>query len=51
MPAGGVPILEARKGVGEHLDAGADHVAIQALPASGDSVIDFDLLEALAPTS
>ncbi len=35
----------------DHLDAGADHVAIQALPASGDAAIDFDLLEALAPTS
>ncbi len=39
------------KRIQEHLDAGADHVAIQALPASGEAGIDFDLLEALAPSS
>jgi len=37
------------KRIQEHFDAGADHVAIQALPPDGSPGIDMPLIEALAP--
>jgi probable F420-dependent oxidoreductase len=37
------------KRIQEHFDAGADHVAIQALPPDGSAGIDMPLIEALAP--
>lgn len=45
---GDVDVIEQR--IGEHFDAGADHVCIQVLhPTEGVAAIDYDALAALAP--